>query len=102
MGVQYPDVSDFDRKNAIFVTGKLLQFILKDETATKLFLTICTMCSLCVGNQVTALQKRTLTKAIKQYSVNGKLGYVISIIANQTDKYTCKEADVTIGLTTQY
>ena len=95
-------MSENDRKNAVFVSGKSLQHILKDETAIKLFLTICSMCSICVGNTVTAIQKRSLTKAIKQYSDVGNSGYVISVIANQTDKYTSKEADITIGLATPH
>ena len=44
------DVSENDRRNAVFVTGKSLQYILKDETLSKLFLTICSMCSICVGS----------------------------------------------------
>jgi hypothetical protein len=55
------DIYDQDQKNAVFVNGQSLQYILKDETLQKLFLTLCSLCSLIVGSSVTAYQKRDLT-----------------------------------------
>ena len=44
---------DQDQKNCVFVNGLTLQFILADETLTKLFLTLCSLCTLVVGSNVT-------------------------------------------------
>jgi hypothetical protein len=48
------DFFDQDQKNSVFVNGQSLQFILKDETLTKLFLTLCSLCTLVIGSTVTA------------------------------------------------
>ena len=48
-------MSENDRKNAVFVNGRSLQFILKDETLSKLFLSICSMSSFIVGSKITAI-----------------------------------------------
>ena len=66
------DFFDQDQKNSVFVNGTSLQFILKDETLTKLFLTLCSLCTLVVGSAVTPYQKRDLTAAIRQFSIQGK------------------------------
>ena len=50
-----------DEKNDIFINGRALQFILKDDTLTKLFLTLSSFCSLVIGSSVTPYQKRALT-----------------------------------------
>ena len=57
------DFFDQDQKNSVFINGTSLQFILKDETLTKLFLTLCSLCTLVVGSSVTPYQKRDLTAA---------------------------------------
>ena len=44
---------------------EVTDFILKDETLTKLFLTLCSLCTLVVGSTVTPYQKRDLTAAIR-------------------------------------
>ena len=84
------------------MTGASLKYILKDETLNKLFLTICSMCSICVGSSVSAIQKRDLTKAINSFATQGRLGYVVSVVSAASDKYASKEADVSIGLSPKY
>ena len=84
--------------NNICINGRALQFILKDDTLTKLFLTLCSFCSLVVGSSITPYQKRALTSAITQYNIQGNQGYVVSVIASQYDKFTCQDADATIGI----
>lgn len=79
-----------------------MQFILKDETLTKLFLTLCSLCTLVVGSTVTPYQKRDLTAAIRQFNIQGKQGYVVSVVAVQTDKFTSLEADITVGISKIY
>ena len=82
----------------MFITGKSLQFILKDDTLTKLFLTLCSLCTLVIASAVTPYQKRDLTAAARQFNIQGKLGYVLSIVSSQTDKFTAQEADSTVAL----
>ena len=89
---------DQDQKNCVFVNGLTLQFILADETLTKLFLTLCSLCTLVVGSNVTPYQKRDLTAAIRMFSIQGKQGYVVSVVAQQADKFTSLEADITVGV----
>lgn len=96
------DFFDQDQKNSVFINGQALQFILKDETLTKLFLTLCSLCTLVVGSTVTPYQKRDLTAAIRQFSIQGKQGYVVSVVASQTDKFTSLEADITVGISRSY
>ena len=96
------DFFDQDQKNSVFVNGQSLQFILKDETLTKLFLTLCSLCTLVVGSTVTPYQKRDLTAAIRQFSIQGKQGYVVSVVASQADKFTSLEADITVGISRSY
>jgi hypothetical protein len=55
------EIYNQDQKNVVFITGQSLQFILKDETLQKLFLSLCSLCSLIIGSSVTAYQKRDLT-----------------------------------------
>ena len=57
------------------------------------------MNSLCVGSSIEALQKRDLTKAIRDFSFLGKQGYTMSLVRTQSDRFTFSEADVTIGMT---
>ena len=93
---------DSDQRNSVFVSGKSLQFILKDETLTKLFLTLSSLCSLVVASAVTPYQKRDLTAAARQYNIQGKLGYVVSVVSSQADKFTALEADSTVALARSY
>lgn len=93
-----PDVVDSDQKNSVFVSGKSLQFILKDDTLTKLFLTLCSLCTIVVASAVTPYQKRDLTAAARQFNIQGKLGYVVSVVSSQTDKFTSLESDATVAL----
>lgn len=92
------DSVDPDRRNSVFVSGKSLQFILKDETLTKLFLTLCSLCTLVVASAVTPYQKRDLTAAARQFNIQGKLGYVVSVVSSQADKFTALESDATVAL----
>lgn len=96
------DFFDQDQRNSVFINGQSLQFILKDETLTKLFLTLCSLCTLVVGSTVTPYQKRDLTAAIRQFSIQGKQGYVVSVVASQTDKFTSLEADITVGISRSF
>lgn len=84
--------------NVCIFQGNQLQFILRDQTLEKLFLSLCNLCSLCIGTSVTPLQRKFVVRAIRQFAVQGKLGNVISIISQQTDKMTIEEADITVGL----
>ena len=49
------DSTDADRKNIMFFNGFVLQQILKDETLMKLFLTIQSLTSVCIGSSVSPL-----------------------------------------------
>jgi len=48
------------------------------------------------------MQRKFVVRAIRQFAVQGKLGNVISIISQQTDKMTIEEADITVGLIQNY
>ena len=67
--IQGYNFRDSDEKNNIFINGKALHYILKDETLTKLFLTLCSFCSLVIGSSITPHQKQILTAAVKQYNI---------------------------------
>ena len=88
-----------DERNVVQVAGPTLQVILQDETLAKIFLTLCTMCSLCVGSSVSAQQKRDLTRALRAFAIQGKQGYIMSLVKSPSDRCTFKEADVSVGLT---
>ena len=96
------ELVEADLKNSVFVSGKSLQFILKDDTLTKLYLTLCSLCTLVVVSAVTPYQKRDLTAAARQFNIQGKLGYVVSVMSSQTDKFTALEADATVALSRAY
>lgn len=55
-----------------------------------------------MGSTVTPYQKRDLTAAIRQFSIQGKQGYVVSVVASQADKFTSLEADITVGISRSY
>lgn len=97
-----PDFVDSDQRNSVFVSGKSLQFILKDDTLTKLFLTLCSLCTIVVASAVTPYQKRDLTAAARQFNIQGKLGYVVSVVSSQADKFTSLESDTTVALSRAY
>ena len=97
-----PDLVDSDQRNSVFVSGKSLQFILKDDTLTKLFLTLCSLCTIVVASAVTPYQKRDLTAAARQFNIQGKLGYVVSVVSSQADKFTSLESDATVALSRAY
>ena len=73
-----------------------------DETLKKLFLTLCNLCSLCVGSQIPPQQRQYMVRAIRQFAIQGKLGNVVSIVAHQSDKFTIEESDISIGLIGYY
>ena len=66
------DLSQFAEQNVISFNGKALQFILKDETLLKIFLTLCSLSSLCIGSSINPYQKVMLVRAIRQFSHAGK------------------------------
>ena len=66
------DSLEFADKNLVMVNGKALQFVLKDETLLKLFLTLCNLSSLCIGSSINPYQKVMLTRAIKSFCHAGK------------------------------
>lgn len=78
----FSDFSQFAEKNAVFFNGKALHCILKDETLLKLFLTLCSLSSLCVGSSINPYQKATLVRAIRHFSHAGHQGTVISVIGS--------------------
>lgn len=41
--------------NVVFFNGTQLKFILRDQTLEKLFLSLCNLCSLCIGSSVTPI-----------------------------------------------
>ena len=96
------DFGHFAERNAVIFDGHVLAFILKDETLLKLFLTLCSLSGLCIGSSIGPQQKAMLVRAIRAYAIAGRQGTVISVIADQTDKFTVDEADVSIGLITPY
>ena len=51
--------------NAVFFNGTHLEYILKDQTLEKLFLSLCNMCSICIGSSVTPFQRKYVVKAIR-------------------------------------
>ena len=87
-----------DERNAVFFDGQALCFILRDATLGKLFITLCSMSSLIVGSGISPYQKRDLTRLLRGFMNRGNLGYVMSIISSNNDRYMLKEADVTLGL----
>ena len=89
---------DQDQKRSVFVNGQTLHFILKDETLTKLFLTLCSFCTMVIGSSVTPYQKRDLAAAIRQFSIQGNQGNVVSVVVKQADKFVSLEADYTIAI----
>ena len=52
-GPSLSDFSDLDQQSSIFIDGVSLGHILKDETLTKLFLTLYSLCTLLVASSVT-------------------------------------------------
>lgn len=82
--------------------GQQLQYILTDETMKKLFLTLCNLCSLCIGSSISPHQRKFMVRAIRQFAIQGKLGNVVSVIAQQADKFTIEESDISIGLIQRY
>ena len=99
---QAADVDKVKETNVLFFNGPHLKFILRDQTLEKLFLSLFNLCSLCIGSAVTPIQRKYVVRAIRQFAVQGKLGNVISIISQQSDKYTIGEADITVGLIQNY
>ena len=87
-----------DERNAIFINGQALCFILRDTTLGKLFITLCSMSSIIIGSNISPYQKRDLTKLLRGFINRGNIGYVMSIISENNDRYMLKEADVTLGL----
>lgn len=63
------EFSDLEQQSSVFVDGTSLGHILKDETLTKLFLTLYSLCTLLVGSSVTPYQKRDLTQALRQFQI---------------------------------
>lgn len=59
------DVDKVKETNVLFFQGTQLQFILRDQTLEKLFLSLCNLCSLCVGTSVTPIQRKLLVRAIR-------------------------------------
>lgn len=49
------DVDKVKETNVLFFEGEQLAFILRDQTLEKLFLSLCNLCSFCVGTSVTPL-----------------------------------------------
>ena len=68
-GANKYDILTIDEKNVVQVTGGTLQIILQDETLSKVFLMLCSMCSLCVGSSINAYQKRDLTRALRDFAI---------------------------------
>ena len=52
---QAADVDKVKETNVLFFEGEQLAFILRDQTLEKLFLSLCNLCSFCVGTSVTPL-----------------------------------------------
>lgn len=69
-------------RNVVIFDGAQLQFILNDETMKKLFLTLCNLCSLCIGSAISPHQRKFMVRAIRQFAIQGKQGNVVSIIAH--------------------
>lgn len=68
-------------RNVVIFDGNQLQYILTDETMKKLFLTLCNLCSLCIGSSISPHQRKFMVRAIRQFAIQGKLGNVVSVIA---------------------
>ena len=52
---QAADVDKVKETNVVFFNGTQLKFILRDQTLEKLFLSLCNLCSLCIGSSVTPI-----------------------------------------------
>ena len=57
MDIEYQaaDVDKVKESNVVFFNGTQLKFILRDQTLEKLFLSLCNLCSLCIGSSVTPI-----------------------------------------------
>ena len=51
-----------------------------------------------IGSSVTPYQKRDLAAAIRQFSIQGNQGNVVSVVVKQADKFVSLEADYTIAI----
>ena len=75
------DFGTLMERNVVIFDGGQLQFILSDETMKKLFLTLCNLSSLCIGSGISPHQRKFMVRAIRQFAIQGKLGNVVSVIA---------------------
>ena len=64
----------------------------------KFFLILCSLCDCVVGSQISTSQKISIIKALKEFNLQGNVGYVLSIINSSSDRFMANYADVTIGL----
>lgn len=68
----------------------------------KFFLILCSLCNCVVGSQITTNQKINIVKALKDFNLEGNIGYVLSIINSSSDRFLANHTDVTIGLKQKY
>ena len=68
-------------KNVLIFDGVALQFILTDDTLKTMFLTLCSLCSVSIGSNVSPHQRKFVVRAIREFAMQGKLGNVVSIVA---------------------
>ena len=70
-----------DELNSVFYHGEALEYVLRDPTLGKLFVTLCSMSRVAVGSEITVVQKRDLTKLLRSYAKCGQQGYVMALIS---------------------
>ena len=82
----------------VFTNGYALSVILKDESMLKFFLILCSLCDCVVGSQISTTQKIHIMRALKEFNLQGNVGYVLSVVNSSSDRFMANHADITIGL----